>query len=299
MPVAEYQNLNAPDLSHFLAPNIDGATRNSVLDYLINRGFYDSRTDTLNTVEVEDNTGVGVIAPGPDTVLLDLTNASNVVDTDSGSNLQVIAMDYATGGSLTVMGGYDVLVAGGVGNDTITLQDFGNDVVLGGTGNDYIVGGFGSDSLYGGVGDDTVTAGQGDYQLVDGGVGNDTLAGGDGSYDTVQGGAGDDSIQTGAGDNQLVVGGAGNDTIYAGTGSGDTLQGGTGNDVVYYDAFADGSASIDGGVGNDTLYLNVNSTDVTMNTNAQGTITIKFTEAGTGQVIKVSNIEHIIFNDTV
>lgn len=113
------------------------------------------------------------------------------------------------------------VVYAGAGNDNVTFNGTGNDLVYGETGND---------GLYGLIGDDT----------LDGGDGIDTLQGGDGN-DVLYGGADADNLngQTG---NDLLVGGVGNDTLSGLTGD-DTLDGGTGNDTL------------DGNTGNDLFLL--------------------------------------------
>ena len=132
----------------------------------------------------------------------------------------------------------------GVGNDTISGNDYG-DILIGGAGRDLIASGDGNDHLYGGG----VSATPGD--------GADTLNGGNG-MDYIQGNAGNDSIDGGGG-NDRIYGGADNDSIYGNTGN-DTINGNLGNDSI---DGGDGNDLIHGGQGNDTIQANSGS-DIVM-----------------------------------
>lgn len=86
---------------------------------------------------------------------------------DSGDN----TLTNTTGGQL--------LLSGGLGNDTLNAGNSG-DFLFGGSGNDTLNGGNGADRLNGGAGDDVVNGGAGDDWLV-GDAGNDTVDGGTGA----------------------------------------------------------------------------------------------------------------------
>ena len=130
--------------------------------------------------------------PGMDTISLQADGSGNVTATLNGQTSQAFPLSQIT----------SIDVAGGGGNDTITIGA-----------------GVPACSIGGGAGDDTITGGQA----------NDTIAGGAGN-DVIFGGAGDDSLRGGAGDD-TIAGGAGNDIIVGGAGD-DSLKGGAGNDSL-------------------------------------------------------------------
>jgi Ca2+-binding RTX toxin-like protein len=146
----------------------------------------------------------------------------------------------------TIRGSF--LLAGGTGNDVITVGSFNGDfgvsrVVQGNEGNDHITITSNNAAILaqGGDGDDRIDLG---YHVtnttVEGGAGNDTLtADAGGSSEHFDGGAGNDSI-VGSGGNDTILGGA-NNTLTGDTGGDDTIDGGAGND------------SIDAGGGTDTV----------------------------------------------
>lgn len=151
--------------------------------------------------------------------------------------------------------GDDVIVASGVGNNTIFAGDGndricagpGNDVVYGGRGNDRAFGGTGNDYLFGESGSDTLYGQDGDDKLH-GHDGNDVLYGGTGR-DLLVGWAGsdwhngedqDDRIDAVKNDNGLpdtALGSNGNDTILVNDGiANDVGNGGAGWDSCWGDA---------------------------------------------------------------
>jgi Ca2+-binding RTX toxin-like protein len=137
-----------------------------------------------------------------------------------------------------------ILVSGGDGNDTVTV-DASDAVVSGGDGNDLLRGGNAIVSAsFGGPGDDHLVGGQA-LSLMFGGSGNDVMEGslvfssatggpgadvysGRGGSDFVFGGRGPDRL-TGKGRSDLLAGGAGPDSLFGG-GGGDLLIGGEGAD---------------------------------------------------------------------
>jgi uncharacterized secreted protein with C-terminal beta-propeller domain len=97
-----------------------------------------------------------------------------------------------------------IVINGGKGDDTITVESHGQTLPVtlnGGDGNDTLTGGDGNDLLSGGDGDDT----------LDGAAGNDAVAGGKGN-DSVCGGAGKDRLNGNAGNN-VLYGIAGKDKL--------------------------------------------------------------------------------------
>ncbi|WP_419797048.1 MAG: cadherin-like domain-containing protein [Terasakiella sp.] len=167
----------------------------------------------------------------------------------------------------------DDLMSGGSGNDRV-YGGSGNDVMYGDNGdnldaatdnntdgNDTLDGGSGNDEIYGEGGNDVLDGGSGDDFLV-GGSGDDQLTG-DSGTDTLHGGSGDDTLEGGSGNDELV-GGSGADTLM-GDGGDDKLVGGSGNDTIYGDDRNStdwGNDDIDGGAGNDTLFGGRGSDDI-------------------------------------
>jgi Ca2+-binding RTX toxin-like protein len=144
-------------------------------------------------------------------------NLGNTITTSSNAAGQISVNNGAVsidGGQPTVANTTEIVVAGGNGDDTISL---GNAVLppaqlFGGNGNDALTGGAGADQLFGGNGNDTLNGGDGDDMLV-GGNGNDTVIGGKGT-DTAFLGNGNDTFIWNPGDgNDVVDGGRGFDTL--------------------------------------------------------------------------------------
>ncbi len=218
---------------------------------------------------------------------LNVTGGENTVYGDAGDDV-IRADDTRT---------FDVL-RGGDGNDSITVEqggnnalfgDNGNDTLNGGTGNDFLSGLAGNDSLSGGAGNDTLDGGTG-ADIFRGGGGSDTADyshrtenlnitldnvandGAAGEHDNVMsdvenilGGSGNDKL-TGNPFANLLVGNSGNDTLYGGAGN-DTLVGGGGRDLLFGQdgddtlLAKDGRTdSLDGGSGFDTAQRDNSST---------------------------------------
>jgi hypothetical protein len=141
----------------------------------------------------------------------------NTITTSSNAAGEILVNNGAVsidGGQPTIANATEIVVAGGNGDDTISL---GNAALppaqlFGGNGNDTLIGGAGNDTLIGGAGNDTLNGGDGDDILV-GGAGDDTVIGGKGS-DTAFLGAGNDTFIWNPGDgNDVVDGGRGFDTL--------------------------------------------------------------------------------------
>jgi Ca2+-binding RTX toxin-like protein len=226
---------------------------------------------------------------------------------NSGDGHDKITM--SSGGSSTFVlaagAGYDKLtltdvaaksIAGGSGNDTISLTRFGGGKIYGdGLGKTTSVGAAqaadritaaagisAATSIYGAGGADTINFADVSAVsvLVDGGYGADligstalklltggalTLAGGDG-HDTIKFA----SSETGG---LNLLGGAGIDSIYIAASATGSVNGGAGNDTINFSAFATqlsglGSLTIQGGAGNDQILLGQISAGLLLSTGA-------------------------------
>ncbi|MBI3466778.1 MAG: hypothetical protein HY000_27515 [Planctomycetes bacterium] len=176
--------------------------------------------------------------------------ADNVMDfaLNAAGNQLDLTLDGGTPRTFNLSDVHDLCLAGGPGNDTITID---SDIqlpahILGGTGNDQITGGSGRDHIHGGRGKDVIDGGAGNDRVF-GDRGRDSLVGGDGNdwlwggpafvhhqrrdSDTIDGGGGNDHIEGGAGRDSLL-GGGGNDRIFGGLGR-DSLDGGPGRDMLH------------------------------------------------------------------
>jgi len=127
------------------------------------------------TLTASSNLTLGTVTATGDTIVS--VNASAVT-----GNLNATINKVATGASITLGGGADILditgsggtsssISGGAGNDTITGAA-GNDVINGDAGTDTLLGAAGNDTINGGADNDTITAGLG-VDNVSGGAGAD------------------------------------------------------------------------------------------------------------------------------
>jgi Ca2+-binding RTX toxin-like protein len=234
---------------------------------------------TANTVTLDEIGGNVRVTEGTDSITTsDSTSSANVFTRDGNDTINIQ--------SLTTVNLLNILIDGGIGNDTIngTGADIGllriqmnggdgddaingtlgRDIINGGDGNDVVSGSFGDDTIIGGNGNDTLNGDEG-RDSIDGGVGDDMIFGGDGDdiarggfgNDFVNGDAGNDDVRGGQGDdivvgsfgNDLVQGDNGHDSLFGGTGR-DSLDGGNGNDYIRGHSGAD---QIKGGDGNDEI----------------------------------------------
>ena len=188
----------------------------------------------------------------------------------------------------------EVVLTGGAGANTLTVNVFaglvtlngagGNDVLNGGTGNDVLNGGIGNDALNGGGGDDqlngdadtdtVVSSGSTNYlltanQLV--GVGIDTLNSIEQANLTAANTASLIDVSAFVGSTTLL-GGAANDTILGGTG-GDSINGAGGNDSLSGNS---GNDKLDGADGDDTITGGEGNDSLTGGTHALGDLLIEF-----------------------
>lgn len=118
----------------------------------------------------------------------------------------------------------DVIVAGGTGNDTLTVTGGANVTLDGGLGDDVLITGSGNDTVTGGAGDDHIETG----------AGNDTIITGVG-HDVVLAGAGHDVIQVAGGVADFDVSVKGSFLELGGVTNSVTIQGGE------FVSFEDGS----------------------------------------------------------
>jgi Ca2+-binding RTX toxin-like protein len=183
------------------------------------------------------------VAPG---VFLDDAGTLAVAGSDASDTIIVNRADSGTlrvtrNGQRTLIPRSRVAVislAGGAGDDALTVTVDIASVVTGDAGNDRIQTAGGADRIGGGDGNDTVFAGGG-KDVVTGGVGADRLYGegardrlaGEGGKDRLYGGSGDDLMDGGAADDYLF-GEAGLDQLYGYRGNG-TLDGGSGVDSLF------------------------------------------------------------------
>src|SRR5205085_307061 len=109
----------------------------------------------------------------------------------TGNELNNTILGATEGGTLSGLGGDDLLVArntqntvtlrGGDGNDTLDGSGW-HTQMFGDAGNDLLISGGGDDTMVSGPGNDTLQGGRGTDTLI-GGAGNDTLTGDLGSAD--------------------------------------------------------------------------------------------------------------------
>ena len=142
------------------------------------------------------NPATGVLAETGD-------NRGNTITTSRNAAGQI----FVNGGAVSIDGGQptfantkEIVVSGGNGDDTISLDNAALPPaqLFGGNGNDVLTGGSGADQLFGGNGNDTLNGGDGN-DILDGGAGDDTVVGGKGT-DTAFLGAGNDTFIWNPGD---------------------------------------------------------------------------------------------------
>ena len=269
---------------------IDGGGEN---DSLIGNGGKDTLIgnvgdDTVIWRGTKDGNDSFALEDGFDTLQVSGdSNSNQFVVSQDGSTLVISEGNKSiriTGDPTGFAAGLErVNIEGGVGNDSITVQDIqnvgffplflsggtGNDFISGAgakignvalslngdIGNDFITGTSARETLFGGEGDDVLNGDGGDDALF-GGAGDDVLNGNDGN-DTLNGEDGNDQINGNAG-NDLIDGGFLNDVLSGGDGL-DSLSGGFGDDFLIGDAGDDlligfaGKDTLVGATGNDTL----------------------------------------------
>jgi Ca2+-binding RTX toxin-like protein len=188
-----------------------------------------------------------------------------VVSRDAAGRILVNNGDVRVIGSTpTVANTRTIAVAGGAGNDTITIDEVNGALpratLIGGTGDDTMTGGSGNDLLIGQAGNDTLL-GKGGFDQLFGGADNDTLTGGD-ADDQAFGEAGDDLMIWNPGDDTDVnEGGDGVDTAQVNGGNGAETFTATANGTrVRFDRVNPAPFSVDIGT-SENLVLNANGGD--------------------------------------
>ena len=143
--------------------------------------------------------------------------------------------------------GFENVVVGTQGSDSLTDPTAVSTLIYGGAGNDTITDSGGSDTIDGGDGDDTITdEGSSVTNLLRGGAGNDTIRFTSAGNSTVEGGDGDDVLKTV---------GSSSSKYYS-----NILNGGRGNDNITSAASAD-TYLFNRGDGGDTISENGNTGD--------------------------------------
>jgi len=222
-------------------------------------------TGNDNTVTVTDATGAGTdnvtvgngtgdvisLAYAEATVAGSTTGTTTITQASASKNIVTINLPVGVG-LISVGNGNDVITANGDGsnivagngNDTVTANGNGTSITLG-NGADAVIANGNAAIVVAGNGSDNVTA-NGLGASVTLGNGNDTVAAnGNGAVVTLGGG---NDIVNANGIGAVVTAGSGNDTVNAnGAGAGVTL--GNGNDIVN----ANGGSTVTLGYGNDTV----------------------------------------------
>lgn len=171
-----------------------------------------------------------------DAVKINLNGVSKYLG--SGSVTRVEAMNLITGGGNDVITGYrwttaeqramSDSVSAGAGNDRITYDIAGNDVIDGGAGNDTLIATYRGDTNGVALSDLTPTVGGGYSGTFDGLTINNLQFSGIERFIFTDKSNGNDVINTGAG-NDVLRGGGGNDVLNGGQGR-DVIDGGDGLD---------------------------------------------------------------------
>jgi len=223
------------------------------------------RVDELGDRIVPAVTAVFIPGQGILSVFGDAQANAITVSRDAAGTILVNGGAVAVrGGTATIANTARIQVFGGLGNDTITLDEVNGALpaanLHGGFGDDTITGGSGGDHLFGGAGNDTLL-GKGGNDLLFGGMGNDVLTGGTGD-DQAFGQAGNDRMIWNPGDGtDLNEGGDGIDTVEVNGGNAAEQFTVTANGArVRFDRLTPGPFSIDIGT-SENLQLNMNGGD--------------------------------------
>ena len=266
----------------------------------------DAADKTVNIIK--GNQTVKPVEPVDDTTVEDDTTPA--VDNNIINNTNSNTLIAGTGNRdvISNLGGSDVTIRAGAGNDSIYNNSGVNNVISAGDGADTIYNDFAEYiSISGDNGDDSIN-GTDNYSTILGGDGNDTIAGnhfrsmidgGNGSdlvslgaywYNTLDGGAGDDQIIT-EGSAASINGGSGNDVIRLG-GRNVTVRGGSGDDTIRSTGSGGNLYQYSAGDGNDVIYGYNNSDTITITGGSWETVAI-----GDDVSINVDGIGSIVLND--
>lgn len=225
------------------------------------------------------------------------------IATDAWYNWEAIQGSSGADVIKTNSWGYDVVLRGMGGNDTLGSGN-SNDTLEGGDGNDWLDADGGDDFLFGGADDDVLVIGPG-ADWMDGGDGRDTMLftmpmvanwqaglldpdiGTDSwlNWEVIQGSSGADVIKTNS---------WGFDVELRGKGGADVLATGDGNDTILPGTFNDFA---DGGAGIDTVSYEDQLNGVTVNLGvAVGQVTVA---AGFDTLLNFENLTGGAGNDTL
>ncbi|WP_052336009.1 calcium-binding protein [Rhodopirellula sallentina] len=259
-------------------------------DVLIGGAGDDQLYHHLGTVEVDGG-------PGIDTVHLLYAEDRYVLTFDAGS---WTLLDGKTSKRIGTLKAVEFVqfkdsktelqeeLVGTDGDDVLSSELPGRNLVRGLGGNDTITVTTGFGEVYGGDGNDRLSfAGSNDFAY--GGAGDDKIIGYKGD-DELHGDAGDDSIDGGPGDDRLF-GGPGNDKLIGDFGN-DLLHGGEGDDVMIPRI---GHNQIDGGAGNDRVAFSQNFAEMTLS--IDGVITTVSQISSADYVNVIQNVEWLQFAD--
>ncbi|MCQ0988718.1 beta strand repeat-containing protein [Jiella marina] len=185
--------------------------------------------------------------------IVQLVDGGAGVDTLDISDLNLAALTVdLTAGTVTAGGLGPDVVASLVSIENVITGD-GDDTIIGDDSDNFFKPGLGDDTVDGGEGNDTVSyEGSGPDLVIDLAAGTSTGRGTDTliSIENATGGGGADTIFGDDGAN-VLIGNNGADTL-DGRGGDDTLDGGNGNDTI---TLGDGNDTATGGDGNDTFIL--------------------------------------------
>jgi Ca2+-binding RTX toxin-like protein len=214
-------------------------------------GSYTVTVNAFNDFAESDPVTIPVtVGPRPN---LQLTSGGILVVTTGSAN-DTITVDQSgnnarlnRNGTITTYALTDVKsldIESGDGNDSINASLDIPQKISCGDGTDTITTGDANDTIDAGGGSDSITSGDGDDSITTG-DGNDTITSGDGD-DSITTGNGNDTIGAGAG-NESIQTGKGNNHVTANAG---TIQTGDGNDTI---VGGDGGLNIGAGNGNDSI----------------------------------------------
>jgi Ca2+-binding RTX toxin-like protein len=226
--------------------------------------------------------GFGVL-----TVLGDAQDNTIVITRNAAGSILVNGGAVAIrGGTPTILNTRSVLVAGGAGNDRITLDEVNGALpranLAGGTGNDTLTGGSNADLLVGQAGADVLLA-KGGPDVLSGGADADSLTGGDGD-DRALGDDGDDRLIWNPGDDtDLNEGGGGTDTTEINGGNGAEQFAATANGTrVRFDRVTPAPFSVDIGTVENLVLIANGGDDSFAGSGNLATLIVTTVDGGTG-----------------
>ncbi|PKO85329.1 MAG: hypothetical protein CVU18_20695, partial [Betaproteobacteria bacterium HGW-Betaproteobacteria-12] len=207
------------------------ALKAGVFDSLISKTLLKPYFDAVAVVD--DGSSVRLDYSGVVTLL------NQRINTDPSAGMAEMVELYRQAGGFFVESGWDIVeyFEGAINahpaddNLTALLTSYG--IVAGGVGNDSITTTATLITVFGGDGNDSISSGS-ENATIYGGDGNDTITDSYGS-DTIEGGAGDDVIADQGSGTNVLRGGEGNDTITYCYYANNTVEGGAGDDLIKAD----------------------------------------------------------------